>query len=58
MTAANSPLALYREAVERQGFAPYEAQRVAAARLDACRRALSRLQEMQLARFVGLPAGE
>ncbi|MCE9663335.1 AFG1 family ATPase [Halomonas sp. M5N1S17] len=39
MTAA-SPLALYREAVERQGFAPDEAQRVAAARLDACYQAL------------------
>ena len=39
MTAA-SPLALYREAVERQGFVPDEAQRAAAARLDACHRAL------------------
>ncbi|MCE8033791.1 cell division protein ZapE [Billgrantia tianxiuensis] len=39
MTAA-SPLALYREAVERQGFAPDEAQQIAAARLDACFQAL------------------
>ncbi|MFQ3788903.1 cell division protein ZapE [Halomonas sp. A29] len=35
MTAA-SPLALYRDAVERHGFAPDEAQQAAAARLDAC----------------------
>ncbi|WP_010626672.1 cell division protein ZapE [Halomonas sp. KM-1] len=35
MTAA-SPLTLYREAVERQGFAPDAAQQSAAARLDAC----------------------
>lgn len=39
MTAA-SPLGLYREAVERHGFAPDEAQRAAAKRLDACFHAL------------------
>ncbi|QOR40071.1 cell division protein ZapE [Billgrantia diversa] len=39
MTAA-APLDFYREAVERQGFAPDEAQRVAAARLDECFHAL------------------
>lgn len=39
MTAA-SPLTLYREAVERQGFAPDLAQQSAAARLDACFQAL------------------
>lgn len=39
MTAA-SPFDLYREAVERRGFAPDAAQRVAAARLDACFHAL------------------
>lgn len=33
---AFSPLALYHEAVQRHGFAADEAQRVAAARLDAC----------------------
>lgn len=35
-----SPLALYREAVERQGFVPDEAQRIAAKRLDTCFQAL------------------
>jgi cell division protein ZapE len=39
MTAA-SPLALYREAVERHGFAPDEAQRAAAIRLETCFQAL------------------
>lgn len=39
MTAA-APLDFYREAVERHGFAPDEAQRVAAARLDECFHAL------------------
>lgn len=39
MTTA-SPLALYREAVERQGFAPDEAQQAAAIRLDTCFRSL------------------
>jgi cell division protein ZapE len=39
MTAA-SPLMLYREAVERHGFAPDAAQQSAAVRLDACFRAL------------------
>ncbi|MCE8017793.1 cell division protein ZapE [Halomonas sp. MCCC 1A17488] len=39
MTAA-SPLGLYREAVERHGFAPDEAQRAAAARLEVCFQAL------------------
>jgi len=39
MTAA-SPLTLYREAVERHGFAPDAAQQRAAARLDACFQAL------------------
>ncbi|WP_444676810.1 hypothetical protein [Halomonas sp. E19] len=39
MTAA-SPLTRYREAVERQGFAPDAAQQRAAVRLDACFQAL------------------
>ena len=39
MTVA-TPLGLYREAVERHGFAPDEAQRAAANRLDACFHAL------------------
>ncbi|MGR4066829.1 cell division protein ZapE [Billgrantia sp. C5P2] len=39
MTVA-SPLDLYRDAVERHGFAPDEAQRTAAKRLDGCFHAL------------------
>ncbi|MGQ4879243.1 cell division protein ZapE [Billgrantia sp. LNSP4103-1] len=37
---ATSPFDLYREAVERHGFAPDEAQHAAAERLDACFHAL------------------
>ncbi len=39
---ASSPLALYRQAVEHNGFVPDEAQRNAAGRLDDCFQALQR----------------